>query len=214
MKAATTRMFKRFLAKRSIDFCAILTRSRIIKAMRTLNDIQLTHEELKIIVDSVKGKTPCNFLVFGLGNDTPLWARINRRGNTVFIEDDKLWLEKLLASDPRLKAYLVDYRTQRTQWKELLEPPGLLEMALPNEIESKEWDVILVDAPTGYSDANPGRMKSIFLSSKLAGKSSDVFVHDCDREVEKVYCDRFLKQENLKAEVGILRHYHMTDRST
>ena len=55
----------------------------------------------------------------------------------------------------------------------------------------------------------PGRMKSIYQSSRLISDSGDVFVHDCDRPVEIAYCDRFLKEENLRAEVQKLRHYHM-----
>ena len=183
-----------------------------LKRCGKLNEIQLSDNELRVIIDSVKGQAPCNFLVFGLGNDSTFWLRINRGGNTVFIEDDKRWFQKILKSNPRIKAHLVDYLTLKTQWKELLESPGLLDMSLPNEIEREKWDVIFVDAPAGWHDMTPGRMKSIFLSSRLAGISSDVFVHDCDRQIEKIYCERFLKQENLKAEVGLLRHYHIIKR--
>ena len=207
-------ILKRFLARPSVALGAYLPLPHIIKAMRRLNGIQLSHEELRVILEAVREKAPCNFLVFGLGNDSAVWLRINRGGNTVFVEDDERWLQKVVKSNRRIKAHLVDYLTRRTQWEELLESPGLLDMPLPDEIEREKWDVILVDAPAGWNDGTPGRMKSIFLSSRLADISSDVFVHDCDRQIEKIYCDRFLKRENLKAEVGSLRHYRLIKRGT
>lgn len=152
--------------------------------------------------------------VFGLGNDSRFWSRINRGGNTVFIEDNKEWFEKAIRLDRKTRAYLVNYLTQRTQWQELLEHTDRLEMVLANEVEREKWDVILVDGPNGWNDMNPGRMKSIYLSSRLAANSGDVFVHDCHREVEQIYSDRFLRPENLKAEVGLLRHHHLTNRAT
>ena len=59
------------------------------------------------------------------------------------------------------------------------------------------------------NDSSPGRMQSIYTSSVLAKKSEniDVFVHDCDREVEKVYCDFFFADMELIAEFDRLRHY-------
>ena len=212
MKTALENILKRTLARPSLKLCTYLTRPYTLEAMRRLNEIQLDGNELKLIIDTVKRKMPCNFLVFGFGNDSALWLKINDGGNTVFVEDDKSWFEKALKSNHRLRAHLVDYQTERTQWAELLESPHLLDMLLPQEIEREKWDVILVDAPAGWNDMTPGRMKSIFLSSRLANNSCDVFVHDCDRQIEKAYCDRFLKQENLKAEVGLLRHYEITNR--
>jgi glucuronoxylan 4-O-methyltransferase len=117
-----------------------------------------------------------------------------------------------------LTVFLIDYNTKRSDWKMLLNSPSLLDMTLPNNVETKKWDVILVDGPDGQNDQSTGRMKSIFLSSRLIKDSGDIFVHDCNREVEDIYCNRFLKKENLKIEikgpVGCLRHYHITNRST
>ena len=47
----------------------------------------------------------------------------------------------------------------------------------------------------------PGRMSSIYMASKMIEKGGYVFVHDCEREVERAYVDRFLKEENLISEV-------------
>ena len=208
MKTNTKRL-KRFLARRSIEFCLRLRSPYLTRAALALNEIQLSYEEAKIVMDVVMEKAPCDFLVFGLGNDSRLWSNINRGGNTVFVEDNEEWFQKVLSSDRQIKAYLVNYLTVRTQWQELLENPARLDMVLPPEIEQQKWDVILIDGPNGWSDAKPGRMKSIFHSSRLAAYSGDVFVHDCHREVEQAYSDRFLKPENLRVEVGWLRHYHL-----
>jgi glucuronoxylan 4-O-methyltransferase len=212
MKTVLKNILRRLLARPSLELSSHLPLPFLITVMRRLNEIQLSNEELRIVINSVSEKTPCNFLVFGLGNDSLFWSKINRGGNTVFVEDNEGWFQEVLKQHHHITAYLVDYLTQRTHWKELLESPSLLDMKLPEEIEREKWDVILVDAPAGWKDSHPGRMKSIFISSRLANHSSDVFVHDCHRQIEKIYCDRFLKQENLKAEVGLLRHYHITNR--
>jgi glucuronoxylan 4-O-methyltransferase len=212
MKTTLKATLKRALAGPSVELCAILPVRYLIKAMRRLNEIQLSPGELSLIIDTVKAKAPCNFLVFGLGNDSTCWLRINRGGKTVFVEDDTVWFRKVIPHGQKIKAHLVNYGTLIGQWKELLDSPRRLEMALPEEIENERWDVILVDGPAGWNDESPGRMKSIYHSSRLAGNSTDVFVHDCDREVEQIYCDRFLGEENLNAEVELLRHYRITNR--
>lgn len=62
----------------------------------------------------------------------------------------------------------------------------------------------------GWSDAKPGRMKSIYTAAKLAHSSKDcsVFVHDCDRQVEAIYSDTFLHQKNLISMQDRLRYYY------
>jgi len=175
-------------------------------------------EQLKVISTTVKEKAPCKLLIFGLGNDSVFWSKLNRGGITIFFEDNKNWFQKITKRSKNLTAFLVNYNTKRSDWKMLLESPSLLDMTLPDTVEKEEWDVILVDAPEGLSDQNSGRMKSIFLSSRLVRNLGDIFVHDCDREVEDIYCNNFLKKENLKIEIkgptGLLRHYHLTNHSS
>lgn len=173
--------------------------------------------QLKVICATIKRKTPCKLLVFGLGNDSSLWSSLNRNGITVFLEDNIEWFQKIIKKSKNIKAFLVSYDTQRKDWQTMLENKSLLEMTLPDDVEKEAWDVILVDAPAGWNNESPGRMKSIFLSSKLIQNSGDIFVHDCNREVEKIYCDKFLQKENLrleiKAPIGFLRHYRIINRS-
>ena len=87
-------------------------------------------------------------------------------------------------------------------------------MELDDDIRQIDWDFILVDAPTGYHPNKPGRMKSIYESFNLSdnSKSIDIFVHDCDREIEDTYTKYFFKDFEFIKEIndskhGILRHY-------
>ena len=162
---------KRSLAFFSRTLCAVFPGSATIQLMRLLNGIHLNSVELEPVIKSIKRRTPCNLLVFGLGNDSQFWASLNRRGRTIFLEDNEYWYKVILQRDPFIRAYLVNYQTRRSQWQELLDTPDLLIMSLPEEIQMTSWDIILVDGPNGFNDDNPGRMKSIYLASKLASKT-------------------------------------------
>ena len=185
---------------------------------RTFNGMSLSPEQLELISTTVRDATPCRLLVFGLGHDSTLWARLNEGGRTVFLEDSEEWFERISprASSERSQAHLVDYGTRRDEWRALLESPSELEMSLPAGIGEGGWDIVLVDGPMGYSNDSPGRMKSIFAASRLVAEGGTVFVHDCEREVESAYCEAFLGKERLVAEVpsrsGLLRQYRMASR--
>jgi len=56
-------------------------------------------------------------------------------------------------------------------------------------------------------------MKSIRFASRVIAVNGDVFVHDCDREVERAFCDRLLEPRNLVEEIGRLRHYRPFSRA-
>ena len=197
----------------SIQFAGLWPSFLNISVMRKINGILLSTKQLKIISATVKSQSPCKLLIFGLGNDSLFWFRLNRGGVTVFIEDNDAWFQDISKRLKNIPSFLVDYNTQRNDWKRLLGSPALLDMPLPADVENESWDVILVDAPVGFEDHDPGRMKSIFLASRLARNSCDVFVDDCDREVEDIYCNSYLHNRNLKAEIkgpnGLLRHYRI-----
>ncbi|KAI6668688.1 hypothetical protein NL676_007274 [Syzygium grande] len=65
----------------------------------------------------------------------------------------------------------------------------------------------------GLKMVAPGRTSAIFTVAVLAGSKkggtaeTHVFVHDFDREVEKVYSDEFLCRDNLAEVVGKLGHF-------
>ena len=211
MKNAFKKLAKNKLSRPSISLALMMPFSPCLSIMRRLNQIDLSKDEMKSITDEVRRRNSCNFLVFGLGNDSVFWHRLNSVGKTVFLEESEWWLGKVQDLNPDLLAYIVKYDTNRTQWRDLLYSPHKLEMQdLPPQVKNESWDVILVDAPTGSSDDCPGRMKSIYLAFQLVTSGSSIFVHDCDREIEKTYCDHFFGKHELfnsYSQVGKLRHY-------
>jgi hypothetical protein len=206
------RFLKNRLFRPSLDASVRDPRRSRLYWMRFLYGIDLSVSEMTIITDAVLARRPCRFLVFGLGNDSMYWSRINPDGETVFLEDHPGWLDYVRKLDPSVSAHLVAYDTVVSEWRELLDRPEKLRMELPDGLGEKTWDVILVDAPVGVSERSTGRMKSIYLASVLRAGSSDVFVHDCFREVEQAYTDRYLLPENFVEEVGTIRHYRWNGR--
>lgn len=176
------------------------------------NPHQLSEAEYELIAETLIAKTPCNMLVFGVGRDSRLWININGQGNTVFLEDNLVWFDRISAEIPQIQAYFVTYNTERKQWLTLLNSnEAELLLDLPREVSETKWDIVFVDAPEGWSDEKPGRMKSIFTAAKLAhsSKGCAVFVHDCDRQVEAIYSQKFLHAKNLISIQDRLCYYYI-----
>ncbi|PHT99669.1 TMV resistance protein N [Capsicum chinense] len=191
-------------------------------------------DEIRISFDVLKNRTPCNFLVFGLGHDSQMWASFNSLGNTLFLEEDPKWVQTILKDAPFLHAETVKYRTMLSEADELVEhyrkEPDCsakksflrgnhgcklaLDM-LPDEVYHKEWDVIMIDAPRGYFAEAPGRMAAIYSAAVMArnrpkGKGvTHVFLHDVDRKVEKIYAELFLCRKYLVKGVGRIWHFEI-----
>lgn len=191
---------------------------RVRRLQKKYPGIQLMPSEIVPIAQAIQNHRNCKFLAFGLGNDSPAWAELNQNGRTVFLEDNADWHCKVSEKYTHLETYLVNYKTQIDQWKKLLTSSDELRIELPEQVSSESWDVILVDGPCGARDWHlgefgtlpPGRMASIFLSSQLCTDEGDVFVHDCEREVEDAYTKQFLSDRQLVKEVrgrALLRHY-------
>lgn len=153
--------------------------------------------------------TPCNVLIFGLGNDSTLWHQINTQGKTVFLEHNQEWHEKIMSKHPHLTSYFIHYHTVLSDWQQLLHQDETnLSIELPLEVMQTHWDIIFVDAPEGYASMHPGRIQSIYMASVLGQKDlSHVFVHDCDRPAEKAFCSHFLGDAKLVRSIEKLRHY-------
>lgn len=184
--------------------------------------IQLETREILLVAKTIAEFPACNFLVFGMGNDTPLWMELNKGGRTVFLEDSREWYDTIISEYPGVEGYLVSYATKISEWESLLDDSDRLSIALPEQIASTGWDIILVDGPSGdvpsfskrHGTEPPGRMSSIYMSSKLVKNNGYVFVHDCHRIVERVYADRFLFDKNLVAQTSTgrkLRKYKISD---
>lgn len=183
-----------------------------IQALVEENPGQATFEEYKLVHEVVSGRAPCDLLIFGTGRDSSLWMETNAGGRTVFLEDVAKWVDFAREKVPGIEIHEVRYRTIRALWPLLKRFPDLLMMKdLPAEVADTSWDVILVDAPRGSIWHRPGRMKSIYTASVLAGRGSatDVLVHDCNRTVEREASDRFLTPSRLVTQVHTMRHYRV-----
>jgi Polysaccharide biosynthesis len=175
-----------------------------------LTGIILEVEELRAIAKEILAKPHTSLLVFGCGNDSVFWEKVNRGGNVAFLEDDPHWAAETQKKLGAAAVHVVHYGTKRPQWRELLDDPSRLSMELPPEIEAKRWDIILVDGPAGFDDERPGRMKSIYAASRLVAPGGRVFVHDCERQVEDEFASRYLGRDRLFMELQnrvLLRGY-------
>ncbi|XP_057437522.1 probable methyltransferase At1g27930 [Lotus japonicus] len=188
---------------------------------------QQSKAEIRRPFDVLQSLAPCNFLVFGLGHDSLMWDSFNPRGTTLFLEEDPGWTVSTLQRFPVLRTHTVRYPTRLSEAKSLMasykEECGgnqplkgnqrcrLALSELPEEVYERDWDVIMIDAPRGYFAAAPGRMGVIFSAAVMArGRKKSgvthVFLHDCDREVEKLYAKEFLCMKYRV--VGLKRLWH------
>jgi glucuronoxylan 4-O-methyltransferase len=157
--------------------------------------------------------SPCNFLVFGLGEDSYIWEQINAGGKTVFLEDDLEWIEKFKDPDVNIKIHPVKYDTKAQEHADIGFDIEKLKMKLPDEVTSIEWDMILVDGPLGHNPPRPykgpGRMQSIYTAHYLLKNNGICVVDDMGRLIEEKYASHFFGKENLynivENKVGIFK---------
>ncbi|XVE85330.1 hypothetical protein DITRI_Ditri17bG0083100 [Diplodiscus trichospermus] len=189
--------------------------------------------EISVTFDVLKKRSPCNFLVFGLGYDSLMWTSLNPHGNTIFLEEDPKWVQTVLKDAPSLHAHAVRYRTHLQQADALLshyrsepscfpseaylrgnEKCKLALTGFPDEFYDTEWDMIMIDAPRGYFAEAPGRMAAIFSAAVMARNRkgsgvTHVFLHDVNRRVEKVFAEEFLCRKYLVKSIGRLWHFEI-----
>ncbi|KAK8691836.1 hypothetical protein V6N13_075331 [Hibiscus sabdariffa] len=196
---------------------------------------QQTFKEISVSARVLEKKAPCNFLVFGLGHDSLMWEALNHGGRTVFLEEDKAWIEQMKHKFPALESYHVEYSTKVHRSDALLETGlnkesckvvsdprnskcELAHKGFPGEIYDVEWDLIMVDAPTGFHDEAPGRMNAIYTAGLMARNreegETDVFVHDVNRAVEDKFSKAFLCEGYLREQQGLLRHFTIPSHRT
>ncbi|WZZ72017.1 hypothetical protein YC2023_083387 [Brassica napus] len=199
-------------------------------ATSTITPQQNIHE-ISISFNVLKELAPANFLVFGLGLDSLMWASLNPRGKTIFLEEDLEWFQKVTKDSPFLHAHHVRYRTQLQEADKLLrsyktEPScfpakaylrgnercKLALTGLPDEFYDTEWDLIMLDAPKGYFAEAPGRMAAIYSAAVMARNRkkpgvTHVFLHDVNRRVEKTFAEEFLCAKYRVHAAGRLWHF-------
>lgn len=194
---------------------------------------QQNFKEISVSLDVLKKRSPCNFLVFGLGYDSLMWTSLNPNGNTIFLEEDPKWVQTVLKDAPSLHAHPVKYKTQLKEADDLLkhyrsepscfpsnaylrgnEKCRLALTEFPDEFYDTEWDLIMIDAPRGWFPEAPGRMAAIFSAAVMARNRkgsgvTHVFLHDVNRRVEKVFAEEFLCRKYLVKSVGRLWHFEI-----
>ncbi|GLT81673.1 hypothetical protein SLE2022_001090 [Rubroshorea leprosula] len=216
----------------SADYATTPTQLLAIFHYATSRQIpQQSPMEIRVAFDILKELAPCNLLVFGLGHDSLMWASLNARGTTLFLEEDPAWLHATLRNAPVLRAHFVAYRTRLSQADELRSyykfdphclPPNirlkgnkqckLALSELPEEVYEKDWDIIMIDGPKGFYPEAPGRMGPIYSAAVMAQRRKNwgvthVFLHDVERKVEKEYAAEFLCRKYLVKSVGRLWHF-------
>ena len=141
----------------------------------------------------------CNLLIFGLGFDSVFWHDANKLGSTVFLEDNRQWIDTVRKNSPHLTVYRVDYTTRVAEGSKYVDAGTWegLRLKLPRQIEELEWDIILIDGPAGDCPDCPGRFQSIYTAATLRrphypdSPAPLTIIDDCDRQVEKQYSDIF-----------------------
>ncbi|KAH6760840.1 glucuronoxylan 4-O-methyltransferase-like protein [Perilla frutescens var. hirtella] len=191
---------------------------------------QQTLKEISVSLKVLEKKSPCNFLVFGLGHDSLMWAALNHGGRTVFLEEDDDWIKKQNSS---LESYHVVYDTKLSEAGELhdvgmqehckvvsdprMSKCRLALKGLPSQVYDVEWDLIMIDAPTGYHEAAPGRMTAVYTAGLMARNrrngDTDVFVHDVDRDVEDRFSKSFLCEGYMVEQEARIRHFNIPNHA-
>ncbi|ESQ54825.1 hypothetical protein EUTSA_v10027469mg [Eutrema salsugineum] len=199
----------------------------------------LTEKELKLLSDTVTRRSPCNVLVFGFAPQFLMLSLINTRGITVILEDEpaKIMTSKDEVNPNNTRIYSLKYHHMEVKnaYKLLRHAranpacaPNMNNQVssdcklklrdLPQEVHDIEWDVIVVDGPRGDDLEAPGRMGSIYTAAVLARKgrsnsTTDVFVHDVHRTVEKWLSWEFLCQENQVSAKGNFWQFRVKGQS-
>ncbi|KAJ3677277.1 hypothetical protein LUZ60_003001 [Juncus effusus] len=199
--------------------------------------LHMPEADMRAIAHVLGTRGPCNFLVFGLSVETPLWIALNSGGRTVFLDENQYYISYLEPRHPGMEAYDVSYTTHVRDLQDLLATARstratdcrpiqhllfsecrLAVNDLPNHLYDVDWDVILIDGPSGWQQTSPGRTASIFSAAVMArsrrdGGKTDILVHDYQFGLEQTCCNEFLCEENYNSETSTKSLGHYTVQS-
>jgi len=209
MIAKIKNFFINFFRKKNPNIFDYVT---FIRNMKKQKKGLMSKKQYLRIAKKLSEISPCNLLVFGLGDDSYLWSKINNKGKTIFLEDSKDWIASV--NDGTLDVEHVVYQTSVENQKEIGFIPEKLEFSIPNRVSDLTYDFIIVDAPLGHQPPRPfkgpGRMSSIYMAFKLLKKGGVVVIDDMGRPIEKQYAFHYFKEENLidfiEKKVGIFQN--------
>ena len=210
MIAKIKNFFINFFRKKNPNIFDYVT---FIRNMKKQKKGLMSKKQYLRIAKKLSEISPCNLLVFGLGDDSYLWSKINNKGKTIFLEDSKDWIASV--NDGTLDVEHVVYQTSVENQKEIGFIPEKLEFSIPNRVSDLTYDFIIVDAPLGHQPPRPfkgpGRMSSIYMAFKLLKKGGVVVIDDMGRPIEKQYSFHYFKEENLidfiEKKVGIFQNF-------
>ncbi|MFM9859754.1 hypothetical protein RUR49_14875 [Pseudoxanthobacter sp. M-2] len=155
-------------------------------------DIQLSRHQAAIIGQTIWCSGPgSNVLVFGLGNDSLLWNKLNAHGRTVFVENNKTWAKDMRERWPELEIERVSYGKSTVESSLPIDEKALIEHPIPGFMRDIKWDVILIDGPMGFRSTSPGRALPIYWSYVTARECTHIFIDDCNRRLEGEYTAKF-----------------------
>ena len=190
----------------------------------------LTGKEFHFLSHLISHKAPCNILIFGLEHQyLAVASLLNAGGTTIFLEDNPSKLRDANTYAKNITVKEVRYQTYAKDAYKLLKHArtnpgcalnsGLHDMPrckltlkeLPKEVYKLNWDVVIVDGPSGEGPESPGRMATIYTASVLArrGNMTNVIVHDVDRMIEKWFSWEFFCEENLVSSKGRFWNFHI-----
>ena len=173
-------------------FLKIINLKIIHKGLMSFREYWYLAKEIELL-------SPSNILVFGLGFDSILWNDLNKDGKTIFIEDNKDWIEKFKNKNLSIKK--VSYKTEINKFQEYGFNNEILLLKLNKKIFETKWDIIIIDGPLGHQPprewAGPGRMSSLYTAKHLSKYAKYIVVDDFSREIERTFSYKYFGKENL-----------------
>lgn len=168
---------------------------------------QTSHAIIRSLIADVTNKIRPKMLVFGLAYDSELWSALTYH-NTYFVEDNLDYIEVAKVDPSRIFQY--DYGDITVTQSFSMTNTELGARPLPTGlVEKAPFDIILIQGPTSYNKACPGRLLPIFWSNQVLSKpGSIIYVDDSQRALETYCIDRFFHDKaktSIAAEGGCIR---------